>query len=407
MDRPLSRRDLLRYSALPFVAAGSSALLAACGGGSETPTASSDGQATQPAASTPTTAAAASPTAASASPAATEAAEASPPAASTSADWDEVVAQAQQEGQLVLYDGHGGAIPSIGFAAEEFQKEYGIRVDISAMRASEGQERVRVEQQAGQPVADAVTIGSTQAWLMVNQDKTLQPLGDLPGLQRVSEQVIAQAESFGVSEYALFEAIQVYGVLVNTRMVAEGEEPKTWQDVLDPKWSGQIVMDDPRAIGGGFVFFNAALDGLGEDFLRGLAGQNPVLTRNIADSANRVARGEFALMIPFALGLFPQVKDVPTVKVVMPEPGAAFVLQGISIPAEVRHPNAARLFVDYLLSDKVQQHLAGNYLRPTVDSALEAAPPDVRDLLSAPLLGTSDPPKSQERLALAAEIFQD
>jgi len=405
VDRPLSRRDLLRYGVFSFVSLGAGALLSACGGGSETPTPEAAAQTTP----TPTEAsatAAASPTAGP-SPTASGEAQASPEASGATADWDEVVAQAREEGQLVLYDGHGGAIPTIGYAAQEFQAEYGIQVDVSAMRASEGQERVRVEQQAGQPVADLVTIGSTQAWLMINQDKTVQPIGDLPNLSRVSEEVMAQAEGFGLTEYAVFEAIQVYGVLVNTRLVPEGEEPRTWEDVLDPKWSGQIIMDDPRAIGGGFVFFSAALVGLGEEFLRNLAAQEPVLTRNIADSANRVARGEFALMIPFALGLFPQVKDVPTVKVVMPEPGAPFVLQGISIPAEVRHPNAARLFIDYLLSDKIQEHLAANYLRPVVDSALEAAPPEARDLLSAPLLGTSDPPRSEERLALAAEIFQE
>jgi len=189
VDRLLSRRDVLRYSAFSFVTLGASALLSACGGGSESPTQEAAAQTTPTPTEAPATAAA-SPTE-SASPSASPEAESSPTASGSTAAWDEVVAQAKEEGQLVLYDGHGGAIPTIGYAAEQFQSEYGIQVDVSAMRASEGQERVRVEQQAGQPVADLVTIGSTQAWLMINQDKTVQPIGDLPNLSRVSQEVMA------------------------------------------------------------------------------------------------------------------------------------------------------------------------------------------------------------------------
>src|SRR5690606_4299503 len=99
----------------------------------ETPTPEAAAQTTP----TPTEAsatAAASPTAGP-SPTASGEAQASPEASGATADWDEVVAQAREEGQLVLYDGHGGAIPTIGYAAQEFQAEYGIQVDVSAMRA--------------------------------------------------------------------------------------------------------------------------------------------------------------------------------------------------------------------------------------------------------------------------------
>jgi iron(III) transport system substrate-binding protein len=321
--------------------------------------------------------------------------------------WDEVVAQAKQEGELVLYDGHGGALPTIGYAAEQFTNDFQIRVNVSTMRASEALERVRVEQQSGQAVADAVTVGITMVYQML-QDDVVQPIGEIPGLERVSPEIFAQVERVGSEyrEYAVWEALQFYGILVNAQLVSPDAEPRSWRDLADPKWRGQIIMDDPRAIGGGNYFFTVSLKTFGREFQQALAQQQPVLTRNIADSANRVARGEFALMVPFAFGLFAQIKDLPTVKVIIPEEGAIFALHGISIPKAVRHQNAARAFVDYLLSDKVQQHLAANYLRPAVDSAMEAAPPEVRDLLTAKLWGTlEEPARVQEIIAVAQEIY--
>lgn len=70
----------------------------------------------------------------------------------------------------MLYDGHGGVLPTIGYAAEQFTNDFQIRVDVSTMRASEALERVRVEQQSGQAVADVLTVGATTVYQMLQDD---------------------------------------------------------------------------------------------------------------------------------------------------------------------------------------------------------------------------------------------
>lgn len=391
----LSRRSFLLRGLAGMGAAG---LLAACGGQTTAPTATPE-----PMAPTPTpTSATPTPGMAGTTPAPT--AEPTPEARSA---WDAVVDQAKQEGRLVLYDGHGGALPTIAFAAQEFQRDFGIRVDVSVMRASEAQEKIRVEQQSGQPVADAQTVGAGNVW-----DETrlgiLQPIGELPNAQRVMPEVIDAVKPYGQDflDFAVWEAIQIYGILVNTQLVPEGSEPKSWQDITDPRFRGQLIMDDPRATGGGNFFFVVSLKNFGQSFHEAVVQQQPVLTRNIAEAANRVARGEFALMVPFALGLYAQIKDLPTVKIVIPEEGAMYALHGLVIPKRVNNPNAARLFADYLLSDKVQRHLAQNFVRPVVPGALEAAPPEAQRLLESKLWGTHDDmPRRQELLQLAQSIY--
>jgi len=373
MSWRLSRRELIRRGALTAAGAGLGGLLSACEARS----------------------------------AVSPAGAGSAPAAPAASGWEAVVARAQQEASVVLYDGHGGALPTIGYAAEQFAQDFPIQVDVSTMRASEALERVRVEQRAGQSVGDALTVGPVTVWQM-RQDDLLQPVGELPALARVSPEVLARVEALGTDfrEYAVWEALQFYGILINTRAVSASEAPRSWRELTDPKWQGRIIMDDPRAIGGGNQYFAVSLKKFGQEYQQALAARQPVLTRNIADATNRVARGEFALMVPFAFGLFAQVKDLPTVKVIVPEEGAIFTLHGMAIPKSVRHQNAARVFADYLLSDKIQRHLAANYLRPAVDAAMEAAPPEARDLLNAPLWGIFDEPaRAEELIAIAQKIY--
>ncbi|MCS7172378.1 MAG: extracellular solute-binding protein [Armatimonadetes bacterium] len=321
-------------------------------------------------------------------------------------DWASVVEAAKREGQLVLYDGHGGAIPTIQFAAERFQRRYGIRVEVSVMRASEAVERVRIEQRAGRPVADLVTVGSTTAWQMKNLDRTLQPIGSLPSERKVSAQIRLQMEAWGIADVMLTEAVQLYGILINTQLVPPQEEPRSWMDLLDPRWRGKLITDDPRAPGGGFVFFAATYRQLGRRYHEVLATQRPFLTRAIAEAANRVARGEFAMMYPFALGLYPRIRELPNVKVSIPREGAPYVFQGVSMPQTVRHPHAARLFAEFLLSEEVQRQLARDYLLPAVAGTILQAPPEVRGLMRTRLWDTTDPPRADELLKVAAEIYR-
>ena len=67
------------------------------------------------------------------------------------------------------------------------------------------------------------------------------------------------------------------------------DEPKSWKDILDPKWAGKILSDDYRALGGGAVFFVVMHDTFGKEFHEKLAAQKPVFSRDIAEQ--RAARG--------------------------------------------------------------------------------------------------------------------
>ena len=102
-----------------------------------------------------------------------------------------------------------------------------------------------------------------------------------------------------------------YGILINTRLVTPADEPKSWTDLTDPKWTGKILADDPRALGGGFNAFVAQHDKLGVDFLKKLADQKLMFSRDLRESERRTARGEFPVYAPFLFNDYSSLRGLP------------------------------------------------------------------------------------------------
>jgi ABC-type Fe3+ transport system substrate-binding protein len=140
----------------------------------------------------------------------------------------------------------------------------------------------------------------------------------------------------------------------NTQLVAADQVPRTHKDLLDPRWKGQFVWH-PYSIAGGYGFIGVVLKSMGEEngmrYLRALAKQNivplPVAARAVLD---RVIAGEYPIgldmnsshaAISAALGA--PVRFVPLDPVTM-----TMQIAGLSRGAP--HPNAARLFLDFMIA---------------------------------------------------------
>jgi hypothetical protein len=102
-----------------------------------------------------------------------------------------------------------------------------------------------------------------------------------------------------------------YDILVNTEMVKPAEEPKSWKDLLDPRWKGKILADDMRVLGGGVVFFMVTYQTFGRGFHDKLAEQKPHMNRELRGNHRRVARGEYPIYIPFTIGDILDLKGLP------------------------------------------------------------------------------------------------
>ena len=311
----------------------------------------------------------------------------------------QLVARAKAEGRLVFYTGFSGN-QLYGAIKKGYEEAFGIPVDMLIGRSSEIHERLRVEVASGRPVADALIHSDATTRRMLEDGLLAKGAG------------FAGAARLAVPDFAPGVAAPIYtsgySLMVNTNLVKAGEEPSSWRDLLEPRWAGKILADDPRALGAGHVFFSASVEKFGADFHRALASQKIVFGRDLGVDQMRVARGEFALRYPQSLANMRDLKGLP-LRFVIPKEGLVYVRASVAVVNGSPRPNAARLFAEYLLSPATQNTLAGFGLVPVVSGDIGAADPETRDLVQrarANLMGGSRAETQDAMLALAREIYK-
>jgi iron(III) transport system substrate-binding protein len=152
------------------------------------------------------------------------------------------------------------------------------------------------------------------------------------------------------------------GACYNTNLVKAGEQPKSFQDFLDPKWKGKIAWSS--TVIGAMLFITGVRNFMGEEkalaYLRELAKQDiaPIASANRV-VVDRVMAGEYALCLDSFLHhpIISARKGAPVAP--LPLDPVLTVVSSVMLPKAPPHPHAAVLFIDYLLSKDGQEKLQG------------------------------------------------
>ena len=310
-----------------------------------------------------------------------------------------LVARAKSEKRLVFYTGFSGN-QLYASIKKGFEESFGIAVDMLIARSSETHERLRTEVAAGRTVADVLIHGESTSRRLAG-DRLLQAFDGVAGAANLA--VSPSAPGFSLPVY-----MNGYSLMVNTSLVKPQDEPKSWRDLLDPRWAGRLLGDDPRANGAGHVLFSVMTEKFGPDFLRALAAQKVTLGRDLGIDQMRVARGEYALRFPQSLANMRDLRGLP-LKFIIPAEGLVYVRADVGIAAGAPRPNAAKLFIEYLLSPATQGLLASHGLIPVIKDAPDAPDPQTRELVNrakANLMGTSSADTQEAMLNLAREVYK-
>ncbi len=315
------------------------------------------------------------------------------------ADREALIAAAKREGKVVVYSAYLSQ-NTHGPIDEMFFARYGIAIEHFNGRGNELRERIRVEQLTGRFIGDVQHNAATQTLIAAPVDHNIEPIGVLPNAARLTREFRARADEFQVPIFTLN-----YGFLINSALVPVGSEPKTWGDLLDPRWKGKILFDDPRAPGGGRVMFHQTVDRYGRAYQEALAQQKPELSRDYGEAARRLARGEFAIYVPLIFSQAELLKGLP-VRTVIPEDGVTYGAYCVSILKNPPHPNAARLLADFYLSDEVQALYARTGHGVVIENLAADLTPEARVLANVKPLVAEDFTRIDQYLAMAKEIYR-
>jgi iron(III) transport system substrate-binding protein len=263
---------------------------------------------------------------------------------------DALIAAAKKEGELIWYTTQ--IITQIGRPMmEAFQKKYGIRVN--AVRGDSVELAVRLlnEAKAGRVQAD-VFDGTTTS---VSIKKAGVALKWQPDATKQLPKEFWDSEGYWVANN-----VYVHTPAFNTSLVPRGSEPKTWEDLLDPKWKGKMAWATHATTSGAAGFVGLVLTEFGEEkgkaYLRNLARQDIVRLGGSARAVtDQAIAGEYAIVLQIFnhQPLISSQQGAPIDWI--PMSPAMAILSVASVAAGARHPNAAKLFVDFLISDDGQK----------------------------------------------------
>jgi len=302
---------------------------------------------------------------------------------------DRIVAAAKKEGTLTLYTTI--AEKDLAPLITPFEKKYGIKVNIWRAGTDKVLQRTLAEAAANRHSVDVVHFGSPEMEAL-SREKLLQPVFS-PAYRDLQPGSVPAHREWAATLLSVW--VQAY----NTSLIKKSDLPKTYQDLLDPKWKGKLGIETKNQ-----DWFASVVDVTGGTekglkFFQDLVASNGVSVRNGHSLlTNMVVAGE----VPMALTVYNYMSEQAKKK---GAPIDWFALEpaiarsnAVGVARRAPHPAAAMLFHEYMLTD-AQMHMV----------ALDYVPTNTK--VASPLKGVkiliTDPIRSLDEADKWTKLFDD
>lgn len=143
----------------------------------------------------------------------------------------------------------------------------------------------------------------------------------------------------------------LHGFAYNTALVTGGDVPRQWRDLLNPKFDGRRSVVSATGGGCAEAVWYVLEKQLGERFWQDMAARKPVITSSNGLMIQMLARGEVMVTTMLDVAARPQMKRGAPVQMVYPSDGVAPCVIVSGVTKKAPHPNAARLWLNWMLSD--------------------------------------------------------
>ena len=259
--------------------------------------------------------------------------------------------KAKEEGQVSFYANMTAVQPIM----DEFNRESGLKGQYTRISTSKFLPTVLTEYQAGKLMADILQ-APLPVMQMLKAKGVLAPYSspaaaDYPAWTRQDDQI----QVFGIEYVAL---------IYNKELVKPADVPKRYEDLTDPKWKNKIVMANPAT----HATTISWLIGLKENvfkseaewmkFIKGLAANRPMFVKSFGPTPAPIESGEKLIGISMPKYIITKAPaPLDWARVSQPLLGTP---RGIAISSSAQHPNAAKLFMNFWLSQKAMGMLSTN-----------------------------------------------
>lgn len=326
--------------------------------------------------------------------AAPTAGETGDPEGDATAGEGDLVSDAQEEGEVVLYAG-GHTRPGAELLKERFEEKYGITVTFVRDDSGAVVQMVESELAGGNLNADVVSLTDAPSLFRWAEEGVTTSV-DIPN----QDQILDGLQSPGAPHVPY--SLVPLGIMYNGATMDDTDLPGTWEE-LASSYSGKIVMANPSASGTALMFFSMMVDEMGDDWLAQLAERDVIVTDSSLALAQLVVTGEADLGIPaIESAVISAAEGGEPIEITFPDEGVPSFASSLAALAEAPHPAAAELLVQYHLSEEFQAALTELGAR----SVLEGGPQPTQgaDLSDANILSPDYAALADEAEALRARF---
>ena len=299
----------------------------------------------------------------------------------------------KKEAKVVVY----GSVPpqSMEGLHQAFKKKYGIEVEYWRGSSTQVSERALTEWRAGKPAFD-IAEGNRGVQLIMRDEGLFQKF--IPPASQKFPDRFKEKDAL-ITPWRVLPISMLY----NTEMVKSGDMPKTFDDLLNPKWTGKISIPDPTRHTTTAQFLWNLRKFMGDkwlDYVKALAKQKPILVESLAPVTTTIIKGE----APVGITYIKYIKQYKGPVDYIPMDRYLTDPNYLSLSAKASHPNAAKLYIDFACSPEGQKEIAE-------DGEFVLAPgvyPPIKDAEKvAPKMVFMDNPSEEEFKKLMTGTFRD
>ena len=284
---------------------------------------------------------------------------------------DALIEAAKAEGELIVY----GSCEEeyLAAACEHFQELYGITV--SYQRLSTGEVQSKIEEENGNPSGDVWFGGTTDPYNVAAGEGLLEAY-EPENAAHLTSPMYRHADGYWFGIYK-----GILGFMVNQEELDRMglEAPQDWADLLKPEYKGLIWLSNYKTAGTPKLVANLMIQLKGHDegvqYLVDLDKNVQVYTKSGSGPSKNVGTGECIIGIGFLHDGITQIIDngYENVELIVPADGTACEVGPVAIFKGAKHPNAAKLFMEYALSPECVNQAAnyGSYQFLVLDNATQ------------------------------------